>query len=643
MPSRDPGPFVILRARLFDRALWFEYHDSRGETRTPGEHAYIQIAVPADATPEWPGAPIAWMPADLDELLKVMVYEAAQHQQSDKGPAALPVFAAKESIRQQISEAAYRLWEERGRPDGSPEIDWFDAEAQIGVTEQLWSFDPETLVELLPAVAVNWDGIEVVRLARDVWEPRSPFRLPLVIQPIGTEAAQALTVVGTDTWYQDPDVREFGLVLSGPNVPDCICGGLPSDIVVCTPSDLAGVLRGVWAAIPSERPRLILVLGGVAVASSEPLPEGISLLVIPVNTSPDAASFFSDFLYGIIHDNPLHSALKLAMSAMHDPLSGPTRLISDPEAIHDLRLKDALSAVLHEALQLRSAPFAGVDPAWFADIPKSHELTSALNLLTEAGIVAQSAVTQALILKADFTGESLGLVPISKARKALQHAQRARLSIQPHFETIAADAGVVSELAAKQERRVDITLLHTEPGGWPFNPFVQPGERLQTGTHYQLHVQIGRKSPATLIIEETPLIDPLLPETDPAQGHYLHIALFPLDFQCFSPTMFRVFLPQYSSTEAVIFDIGAPSAPGPVRLRVGVYYDLPGKVTMDTPAAEYWNHLLQMFLLEGTVALPGSIPASNDASSCKLDWNSPAPRGSLNLDELFSPAAFPSL
>ena len=30
-----------------------------------------------------------------------------------------------------IAELAYRLWQERGAPDGSPEIDWQDAERQI--------------------------------------------------------------------------------------------------------------------------------------------------------------------------------------------------------------------------------------------------------------------------------------------------------------------------------------------------------------------------------------------------------------------------------------------------------------------------------------------------------------------------------
>ena len=30
-----------------------------------------------------------------------------------------------------IRKRAYRLWEQRGRPDGDPEADWFEAESQL--------------------------------------------------------------------------------------------------------------------------------------------------------------------------------------------------------------------------------------------------------------------------------------------------------------------------------------------------------------------------------------------------------------------------------------------------------------------------------------------------------------------------------
>jgi len=37
-----------------------------------------------------------------------------------------------DSGREQTAALAYRFWEERGRPVGSPEEDWFRAESEIG-------------------------------------------------------------------------------------------------------------------------------------------------------------------------------------------------------------------------------------------------------------------------------------------------------------------------------------------------------------------------------------------------------------------------------------------------------------------------------------------------------------------------------
>ena len=34
-------------------------------------------------------------------------------------------------LESDIALLAYRLWEERGHPEGSPEVDWFEAERQL--------------------------------------------------------------------------------------------------------------------------------------------------------------------------------------------------------------------------------------------------------------------------------------------------------------------------------------------------------------------------------------------------------------------------------------------------------------------------------------------------------------------------------
>lgn len=39
----------------------------------------------------------------------------------------------------QISRIAYRLWQERGCPDGTPEVDWTRAEAEVVVETEVVS------------------------------------------------------------------------------------------------------------------------------------------------------------------------------------------------------------------------------------------------------------------------------------------------------------------------------------------------------------------------------------------------------------------------------------------------------------------------------------------------------------------------
>ena len=42
-----------------------------------------------------------------------------------------PQVTENATLHDQIAALAYRLWQERGCPEGSPEIDWFDAEQQM--------------------------------------------------------------------------------------------------------------------------------------------------------------------------------------------------------------------------------------------------------------------------------------------------------------------------------------------------------------------------------------------------------------------------------------------------------------------------------------------------------------------------------
>ena len=40
-------------------------------------------------------------------------------------------FASTDERARAIAELAYQFWEERGRPEGSPEADWYKAELAV--------------------------------------------------------------------------------------------------------------------------------------------------------------------------------------------------------------------------------------------------------------------------------------------------------------------------------------------------------------------------------------------------------------------------------------------------------------------------------------------------------------------------------
>jgi hypothetical protein len=55
------------------------------------------------------------------------------------------VAAAPESgapTHEEVAEVAYRYWEARGRPVGSPEEDWFRAEQEILMERLVWGLRP---------------------------------------------------------------------------------------------------------------------------------------------------------------------------------------------------------------------------------------------------------------------------------------------------------------------------------------------------------------------------------------------------------------------------------------------------------------------------------------------------------------------
>ena len=70
-------------------------------------------------------APAIGRPATIQQKSNV---ESIKPIVSESTSSSLPVRIPAE---QDIAVLAYSLWEKRGRPEGSPDIDWCDAERQL--------------------------------------------------------------------------------------------------------------------------------------------------------------------------------------------------------------------------------------------------------------------------------------------------------------------------------------------------------------------------------------------------------------------------------------------------------------------------------------------------------------------------------
>ena len=52
-------------------------------------------------------------------------------REGDRNEEQLTSGAAPQFDHEQVATLAYRLWHERGCPEGSPEVDWFQAQQQL--------------------------------------------------------------------------------------------------------------------------------------------------------------------------------------------------------------------------------------------------------------------------------------------------------------------------------------------------------------------------------------------------------------------------------------------------------------------------------------------------------------------------------
>jgi hypothetical protein len=462
----------------------------------------------------------------------------------------------------------------------------------------------------------------LVRLAARPWVRRAPFRLPL----------RAATVWGkADSWITDVDrhakdaaqpfASELGLQIDALSVADYRhaprFGKL--DLIFCDASAAEMILQAdsKTGEDISKRPHLLVVFdvpkqtGNMFGNWPGPaLPSGMSLLWLPLRSADDAGAVVKVLLQAILDDQPLHGVLHRLVDSLANEtlrLSAAPRLLSDPFCLHDLRFSEAIDAIVDDVTDLESRSFLGGNIEPFlkrvgADAPPM--MTAILRELANRHQPLARVLGDAEQLQRnDYTGgnaDERWNVNDLRAR-ALLLADEPLGWMQEQMSALAKNPAVRAAFDRHQERRVDVSLRRIEPS-WFRSPYVLPEQTLRKQTSYRLRVHIGRRSHTSLIEEDAPPIDPLLPEPEEGRGHVLHVAVYALDFRLAqdSPAMRRVVLPTLGGSAPVTFDVITPDAAGPGRLRIAVYYDLAPGAALER-VEDYRNHLIQSFLLEARV------------------------------------------
>jgi hypothetical protein len=443
----------------------------------------------------------------------------------------------------------------------------------VHVSDFVAWFQLETWLAAALGLEIDLNRIQCVCLTRRSRTRRPRFRLPFRILTVGDPAMFGLDSISTTTWFSEsPEIGEFGINIEASPEPAESLRQTPRDILVAPGPATSDPLYDLLSSLPMKlRPRLFINCSRFPRRA----PEGVSVLHLP---GPDPSrQIIPEVVYGLIHDMPLHEAVK---SAKRRTGGLDMTLLTNPTANHDLRISDSLLELRRDALKLYSA-FARPAPARTADLPKVFDI---LERNTQALGRIQRAVDDVYSNAADFSQETRGLKPLVRAESGINDARTAAETLGSELAELLTDKEARNQLAAEQRRTVDLALERLDTDMFLFP--VESSCTLQTGARYQLRVHIGNRLPGSLVQGAVPPIDLLLPDPEQADGHWLEIAVQRKEFALLSERVRPAFLPRLGASEPVYFTIRAPREPGPATLRAFLYYR---------------NHLLQSFLLETEV------------------------------------------
>jgi hypothetical protein len=591
MKSSPIDYWIALRIRLGPDAVWLAYEDSSGyrqaapralsgtqagwNRRSIAPHLLLP---PPGLTQQWAATDVL-LPADFDDRIRAMLERAPaiRYGPHTTGPVPLAIYVAA--------------------PAGAQLLEW------------------EPVVSSILPPDVDQDRIQLVRLARERWKARPAYTLPIRLLGVGQEASRDLERLRGSSWYRESEeVQQFGLQVDEVELTELPAAlrSLTYDIVLVNEAGIEPVLQTTRQLQKPEqsRPRLVVYLDRSAnrlYFSSLDLPPGVSLLWAPLYPASDSSELVTELMLALIHDYPLHEAVKSLTRRIAHTGMGPPVLVADPLSNHDLRLADALDQLRGDAFTVGSLIGSGDIDNFLSRIDQVAREPVARYL--RAAREHETGIAKALELshraEFDFGQETFGLAPMASAEAAITYARKARDAMSASLEAIAADPELSSQVEAVQERRAEITMDRLDANA-VYRPFDPGFDALRVSDIYRLNLHVGHRLPNSLFESEPPPLDPLLPEPEGESGHLLEVAVFEKDFELLSPRVQTLYLPRLGGSEPVKIECRAPAEPGLAELRISIYYQ---------------NYLLQSFLMTAQVLDQYSLYGTDRQISMQLDFS----------------------
>jgi hypothetical protein len=445
-------------------------------------------------------------------------------------------------------------------------------------------------------------------------------------------------------------------------------GGAPPPaeiLVLAAPRSVThpGLSSEQWRGL-SRRIRLLIVFG-TSQQSLFPIPKGfrsdVAVAAFPSHEPGDTVSLLTNFLRELVHDFPLHEALRLTRewetrldSSGSDPTSekaarhwwDSAHLYATPEINESLRFSSHVPQVSASVDSVLPATYLPAQGEFLSRVGKRISDTDrdALGAVFQQLSAPAKGLREGLLQPLSFDRESRGMVPLAYIRHAAADLTAAVQRVSPTLQRLVSDERVRSALDAEQARGVNAKLFESteQAASVP----VDRHQPLQSGRHYLLRVNIGPHDEDSLVATDTPAIDPLLPPLGDDESHELTITLFPKDFEVGSAHSQTVRLPRFGGTIPVEWDLVAPlidreggNKTETVRDTTNGLGRIRGSRAECRFAFYFRNQLLQSFLLIADVEDIGSkqcVTVTCDYSQTRRfgDLNSIQPRLlSLALNE----------